>query len=300
MTWLTWRQHRIQALVVVLMLALLCYVFVRDGLTIHDYVTHGTFAPGLSSAIAFYLHPWLSLLVGVFIGAPLVAREREQRTHYLVWTQSITRNRWLAVKLALITGATLLAFGVLTIVTIWWGGPVRAVEGPWYLYNTWGPVLLGYAVFGLMLGVTVGSFIRRAVPAMALTFIILFVVSVALDYTYPYLIPPMSTILPISSNDSQRWGQQPAQLVLYAGYADAEGHETGEISQYCGFNRTIDDPGYGTLANKCIRERHLQWKIDYQPAERFWLLQEIETAILLALALALVPLTFWGLRKRAN
>ena len=33
-------------------------------LTIHDYVTHGAFALGLSSAIAFYLHPWLSLLVG--------------------------------------------------------------------------------------------------------------------------------------------------------------------------------------------------------------------------------------------
>ena len=40
-------------------------------------------------------------LVGVFFGAPLVARELEAGTYRLAWTQSVTRVRWLAVKLAL-------------------------------------------------------------------------------------------------------------------------------------------------------------------------------------------------------
>ena len=40
-------------------------------------------------------------LIGVFWGAPLVARELEAGTHRLVWTQSVTRTRWLATKLGL-------------------------------------------------------------------------------------------------------------------------------------------------------------------------------------------------------
>ena len=38
-------------------------------------------------------------LIGIFWGAPLVTRELEERTDRLVWNQSVTRTRWLAVKL---------------------------------------------------------------------------------------------------------------------------------------------------------------------------------------------------------
>lgn len=40
-------------------------------------------------------------VIGIFWGAPLVAREFETRTFTLAWTQSITRTRWLVVKLAM-------------------------------------------------------------------------------------------------------------------------------------------------------------------------------------------------------
>ena len=42
----------------------------------------------------------LPALVGAFWGAPLVARELESGTYRLAWAQSVTRTRWLAVKLA--------------------------------------------------------------------------------------------------------------------------------------------------------------------------------------------------------
>ena len=35
----------------------------------------------------------------MFWGAPLLAREFETGTFRLAWTQSVTRTRWLAVKL---------------------------------------------------------------------------------------------------------------------------------------------------------------------------------------------------------
>jgi hypothetical protein len=38
-------------------------------------------------------------LIGMFWGAPLVAREFETGTFRLAWTQGITRTRWLAVKI---------------------------------------------------------------------------------------------------------------------------------------------------------------------------------------------------------
>ena len=44
-----------------------------------------------------YLAP---ALIGIFWGAPLIARELETGTYRLAWNQSVTRARWIAVKLA--------------------------------------------------------------------------------------------------------------------------------------------------------------------------------------------------------
>src|SRR5271170_7089085 len=44
-------------------------------------------------------------VTGALIGAPLVAREVEQRTHLAAWTQSVSRRRWYLAKIvALGTG----------------------------------------------------------------------------------------------------------------------------------------------------------------------------------------------------
>src|SRR5215469_14545296 len=43
-------------------------------------------------------------LVGIFWGAPLIARELETGTYRLAWTQTVTRRRWLAVKLGIMGG----------------------------------------------------------------------------------------------------------------------------------------------------------------------------------------------------
>ena len=53
----------------------------------------------------------LPALIGLFWGAPLIARELEAGTHRLVWNQSVTRGRWLAVKLGLIGLAAAAATG---------------------------------------------------------------------------------------------------------------------------------------------------------------------------------------------
>ena len=45
---------------------------------------------------------WCPLLVGLFWGAPVLAREFERGTHRLAWTQSVPRRAWLVVKLGVL------------------------------------------------------------------------------------------------------------------------------------------------------------------------------------------------------
>ena len=52
---------------------------------------------------------FLPLLVGLFYGAPLVAREVEHGTHRLVWTQGISRRHWALVKFGFVGGLALTA-----------------------------------------------------------------------------------------------------------------------------------------------------------------------------------------------
>ena len=62
----------------------------------------------------------LPLLVGAFIGAPLVSRELEQGTYLLAWTQGVPRRRWLIAKLAMLGGLSVLGFAALAGLMAWW------------------------------------------------------------------------------------------------------------------------------------------------------------------------------------
>jgi len=147
MTWLTWRQFRAQAIVAAAALAVvaialavtgphLAGLYASNGLatcqahgncetlktSFMDQVKSSTpdgrlFALGIGLLLA------APALVGVFWGAPLVTREIEAGTFRLAWTQSVTRARWLAVKLGLIGLASMAAVGLLSLMVGWWASP---------------------------------------------------------------------------------------------------------------------------------------------------------------------------------
>ena len=88
-----------------------------------------------SSATTARLRTWLGVLVivvpgiiGIFWGAPLVARELETGTFRLAWTQSVTRTRWLAVKLAVVGLASMAVAGLLSLMVTWWASPLDRVN----------------------------------------------------------------------------------------------------------------------------------------------------------------------------
>src|SRR5690606_530378 len=141
----------------------------------------------------------LPLAVGIFWGAPLLARELEQGTHRLAFTQSVTRRRWLAVKLGVLAGAAAVLGAVSGALVAWaqaqyasmhdiraFGGELFAETGVVVPAARW--------VAALLAGVTVGLLLRRTVAAMAVTLIVLPLVAVGLGYLRPHYLPPVERL----------------------------------------------------------------------------------------------------------
>ena len=68
-------------------------------------------------------------VIGLFWGAPLIARELETGTFDLAWSQSVTRTRWLAVKLAVGGIAAMALTQALSLMFAWWAAPLSRAAG---------------------------------------------------------------------------------------------------------------------------------------------------------------------------
>ena len=141
-------------------------------------------------------------LIGIFWGAPLIAAELERGTHYLAWNQSVTRTRWLAVKLAIVGLASVLTAGLLSLLVTWWASPLDTISGSRFGTQTFDArniAPLGYAAFAFALGVTLGLLIRRTLPAMAATLAIFIAVQVLVTAEIrPNLLPSTTIAVPVN------------------------------------------------------------------------------------------------------
>jgi ABC-type transport system involved in multi-copper enzyme maturation permease subunit len=112
-------------------------------------------------------------VIGLFWGAPLVAREIETHTDRLAWTQGVTRSRWIAVKLAVVGVASMAVTGLLSLMITWWASPIdKASMYRWSAFDQRGIVPVAYAAFAFTLGVAAGAVIRRTLPAMAVALVV--------------------------------------------------------------------------------------------------------------------------------
>jgi hypothetical protein len=114
----------------------------------------------------------IPLLMGAFLGVPIVARELEGRTAHLSWSLSRSRRQWLvqraAPPLAVVAVASVavgIAGDVLTHAAPWVEGSDPAFED-WY---SRGPqvAVRAAAVFGI--GLAAGAVIGRQLPAVLVT-----------------------------------------------------------------------------------------------------------------------------------
>lgn len=323
MIWLTWRQHRIEAAAVLGALALLAALLIVIGIDMRSsYQQLGIASclneiqttPNCGDAVdAFrnqfgswaYASAWLNLipaLLGILVGAPLVSRELEHGTQRLVWTQSVSRRRWLAVKLALVLGGCLVVAGALALLLAWWRQPWDTLDGRFgnAAFDFEGPVLGGYVLFALALAVAAGALLRKAIPAMVVTLAGFLAVRLPVEFHFrPYYQSPLSATVDVASTAAaagvqlSRWDWE-----IDSHFVDHAGHQMADQQVYSacltGFNSTKD------TFLQCVHAHGWMLAEVYQPADRYWIFQAVETAIFVALALALLGLTVYWVRARLS
>ena len=260
-------------------------------------------------------------VVGVFWGAPLITREIEARTLPLTWNQSVTKTRWLAVKLALIGLASMATAGLLSLMLTWWSSPMDStLEIPYghrlylerlgpVLFDTRGITPIGYAAFAFALGVTAGLLLRRTVSAMAVTLGAFAAIQFAwFQWVRAHLVPPVRAIVPldlanitgvpvhngIMTVQAVPTVSQQGAWVLSGQVIDTAGHPfLSAATPAC-------TTGYPPACQASLARFHLRELISYEPASRFWTFQWVETGIFLALALALAGCCLWWLIRRVG
>ncbi|WP_422754174.1 ABC transporter permease subunit [Micromonospora sp. WMMD708] len=319
MTWLIWRQHRTEVCVLGLLVGIFGVGLLVLGTQAHDLFPGGPARcagqagpDGTCTAsfrrldeeygnvenllAAFYLVP---VVIGAFLGAPLLARELEDGTWQLAWTQAVPRMRWLAAKLAALAGVTVALTGTFTVVLTWFRQPFDAWEGRFQYdaFDLEGVVPVAYALFAFAVATTAGAVLRRSLPAFGVAFgaFLAARMSVAL-LARPAYATPITAVRPIPVGGAGHGsGPGVADWTIEHGYADATGRRLGS-TEYHELQDAADRAG--TNLNQFLHARGVQEFGVYHPAGRFWTFQLIEAALFVAVAAVLTGVVVWRVRRR--
>ena len=263
MIWLTWRQFRVQFLVVASVIAAAAIFLAVTGPGLADDYQRLTTA--FIQNLGFQrINPTLYVVgqvllyavppvIGAFWGAPLIARELETGTHRLAWSQSIGRRRWLATKVG-VTGLSAIAItGLLSLAVTWWSDPIddainAGQESNVYLPRMFPPVFgarglvpVGYAAFAFALGVAVGLVVRRTLVALAVTLAVVILVQILTpSFVRPHLMAPTEAYITVTHEDIRGFmlsgdGPNPRVQALEV--------QTGSVGAWKLYDKTVDKAG---------------------------------------------------------
>ena len=292
MIWVSWRQHRSQAVAcLALLVGLAVYAillgtsmrtaFSNDGLGACLARSQGN---GCQAAVQAFTNEFGSAvniafwsvalivpgLIGVLVGGSLIARELEYGTWRLAWSQTVPRSQWLAVKLALVTGGLIVLGAAMTAVITWYRAPMDRLTGHLQhnIYDFEGLVLTAYILCAFGFAVLAGLLLRRSIPAMVAAFIPWLAIRLVIEFVFrPHFMTPLT----VQGNCGPPHGCS----IGISSVPQATGH--------------IGDWVLGMNGNGFI----------YQPADRFWPFQFIEAGIFVALTAAALGATIWLLHRRA-
>lgn len=301
MSWVTWRQHRMEGAWTLGVTAVLAAMIAIVAYEAHvTSCANALYSAGVEFClpndllgtvaqllVQYNLYTYglvvLPAFAGAFIGCPLVAREIETGTHRLAWTQGATRLRWLGVKLLLLSIPLLAAGavgGLMEVILINQLGP--SVDR-WAFFDQQAPMTIASTFFALSLGVAMGAVIGRSIPAMAATLFAFVVVRIGIaEIARPIYMPPLTyTTHDMANYNFPPRGYASAWWVDQASFYDSSGHLLGR-----GFTGGPVQPAYAI--------QH------FQPGDRFWTFQSIETAILCGLAAVLIGFAIYWVTRRVS
>ena len=321
MTWLVWRQYRLQFVLGAALLAAFAVLIVITGVQAANQWHAAQAACAArrgcqnlflgSHAVGFLVISTLGapVLVGLFWGAPLVAAESEVGTTHFAWMQSVTRKRWLAVKVGWMLLAAVVWGGVITALVTWWEGPNNAQQLDAFntgRFDITGIVPVAYSVFALALGIAAGALLRRVLPAMAVTLAGFIVVRgvIAFWLRHHYLSPVTvyHSVIRSFTPPGSYWSL--ASGVLFPNGQPIDQNTSGNVLDgvpvnYLPASCNQVSRGAFTPPPSCTQAlAHFRGFLTYQPADRFWTFQGIETGIFLFLAAVLIAVTAVTLLRR--
>jgi ABC-type transport system involved in multi-copper enzyme maturation permease subunit len=283
MLWVTWRQHRAALISVPAVLGAVSVFLWIAGLRIHhNYAVLMACHPFTSDACQtlnsnFNSTDWtmgntldilmnlVPALIGAFVGGPVLARELESGTYRYSWTQGFGRARSTVAKLTIIAVTITISAFAFSQLFAWFFRPFLGRSSLTVLsatvFDAQGVSFAAWTLLAFTTGALCGMFLRRIVPAMAVTLGVYAGLSV-LTWVFLRKHYPVSLV---SSNPPYSTGPENA-------------NQPWILSSW--------QSGHTTYFR-------------YIPVSRFWPMQFIEAGWLLALSVVFVAATVWLVRRRA-
>ncbi len=188
-TWLTWKLHRVEVVVVIVALVMVggfalvaadhvrgaripasCVTQAGDGATDLGCVRATEAALGADDEARLVLGAMaiLPALVGLLLGVPLVGREIEGRHLALAWSLSGSRRRWLMTRLLPMLGLIVIGLGLVSVGTTSMVDARSLGDGSLADLATYGNAMIARALMALGVGLLAGALVGRTLPAFLL------------------------------------------------------------------------------------------------------------------------------------
>jgi ABC-type transport system involved in multi-copper enzyme maturation permease subunit len=326
LAWVTWRQHRPALTGAAAFLGLVSLYLLIMGLMIsHAYARVAACHPAGSAACqqlaqSFSRQYWggggggtlsaggaqsvsslllvVPVVLGMFLGAPALAREFETGTFRFAWTQGCGRLRWAVSKLvllaAVVTGVTLAftwLFGWYFHAFLADGQVSRLLP---LAFGLLGVAFAAWTLAAFAIAAFCGALFRRTLPAMAVTLVTWTVLAigtaVALRPHYQAPVRTTAVAVPHGAWVTSSYVTGPDGQVLSQ-------HALDQLAQHAPAS-VQNSPAPNAFADWLARQHYTQWTA-YQPDGRFWHFQLLEGGWLLALSAVLIAAAVWLVRRRA-
>ncbi|SNT50141.1 hypothetical protein [Rhodococcoides kyotonense] len=263
----------------------------------------------------------LPVLIGLFVGVAVFARDIERGTHVLSLSQSVGRLRWYFSRVLVVFVPVILAMLVLGIVFT----ASRSLSNAWWqtlsgygdsrfafpIFETSALMPATYTVLALIIGSLFALWVRHTIAAMVLTLVtvvgLLVLVSVGIRPHYAAPLVQVSPLYDVAGTGEYIGGS--ARWIVDANYVDAAGNKLTIDYSLC------DGGTYWNEAEQRPDETYAEWQVrsdainqreitryseciaaqgadrfetEYHENNQFWRFQWTEAALLLSVsALAL-------------
>jgi ABC-2 family transporter protein len=324
MIWLSWRLHRAAVFTFTVIIGGLAALYLLDSVRLHDLYA----ASDLDRCIGVlndtscatrrtvFLAENLGLVqqtnyvvdvvtgaLGVFLGATMVSTEFERGTWQWIWTQRISRTRWLTVNVAVMAVIVVGLGATLGAAYTWWDRPVAAQTGPFTNIAVFDNTPLMCAVFGLFafaVGVAASAFLRRTLAAIGVTVAVFLVTRFTVLYWLRERYMPPVVVESPANQAGRPLGFDARDWSFHSVWVDASGHEVSSTDVARLISSDLNPAAAGHQWYEVLQQNGIHYYTLVQPYQRGGTFQLIEAGIFLTLIGLCGALAFWRVRRRTT